>query len=101
MIIYFPSIFFILFQLRKNNTRALVKNVLLTGMLALVAGTAIDMIQDWKILGAATGALNALSRKAPYPFAGISKPFADMRWHTFPKLILLAFSLVAARIVFI
>ena len=63
MIIYFPSIFFILFQLRKNNTRPLVKNVLLTGMIALVAGTAIDVIQDGKILGAATGALDALSRK--------------------------------------
>jgi len=99
MIIYFPSIFFILFQLRKNNTRPLVKNVLLTGMVALVAGTAIDVIQDGKILGAATGALDALSRKMPYVFAGTHQPFADMRWYTFPKLILLAFSMFTALIV--
>jgi len=101
MLIYFPSIFFILFQLCKNNTRQLVKNILLTGMIALIAGTVIDIIQDWKILGATSSALTALRYKTPYQFTGISNPFADMRWYTFPKLILIAFSLVAALAVFI
>src|SRR5437773_9004196 len=40
MLIYFPSILFILLRMRKNNTRPLVRNVLLTGIIALVAGTA-------------------------------------------------------------